>query len=90
MSDPLPAGVTAATWAATGSSGGGIVSGPTSGTGALATTVDLPVNASVTYTFTVQVSPSATGSPDQHRHGAPPAGVTDPDPANNSATDTDT
>ena len=90
VSDPLPAGVTAATWAATGSSGGGIVSGPTSGTGALATTVDLPVNASVTYEFTVQVSPSATGSLTNTATVSPPAGVTDANPANNTASDTDT
>ena len=67
VSDPLPAGVTAATWTATASSGGGTVTGPLSGTGALATTVDLPVNASVTFTFTVLVSPSATGSPEPTR-----------------------
>ena len=62
VSDPLPAGVTAATWAATASSGGGIVTGPTSGTGALATTVDLPVNASVTFDL------HGPGQPVGHRH----------------------
>ena len=90
VSDPLPAGVTAATWTATTSSGGGVVSGPTRGTGALATTVDLPVNATVTFTFTVQVSPSATGTLDNTATVTPPAGVTDTNPANNSASDTDT
>ena len=34
--------------------------------------------------------PGRHRQPDQHGHVAPPAGVTDPDPANNSATDTDT
>jgi hypothetical protein len=32
--------------------------GPTNGTGALATTVNLPVNASVTFTFTTTINPS--------------------------------
>ena len=90
VSDPLPAGVTAATWTATASSGGGTVTGPTTGSGALATTVDLPVDATVTFTFTVQVDPSATGSLTNTATVTPPAGVTDTNPANNSATDTDT
>jgi uncharacterized repeat protein (TIGR01451 family) len=90
VSDPLPAGVIAANWAFAGSSGGGSVSGDTSGSGALATTVDLPVNASVTFTFTVQISPSATGTFLNVATVAPPAGVTDNDPIDNSVTDTDT
>ena len=90
VSDPLPAGVSSATWTATASSGGGTVTGPSSGTGALATIVDLPAGASVTFTFTVLVSPSATGRLGNTATVSPPVGVTDPDPANNSATDTDT
>ena len=90
VTDPLPAGVTAATWTFAGADGGGTVTGPTSGTGALATTVNLPVGATVTFTFTVQVDPSATGSLTNTATVSPPAGVTDPDPADNSATDTDT
>jgi uncharacterized repeat protein (TIGR01451 family) len=89
VADSLPAGVTTATWMATASSGGGMVTGPSSGTGALATTVDLPVNASVTFTFTVQIDPSATGSLTNTATVSPPSGVTDLDPANNSATDSD-
>src|SRR4029450_4333150 len=90
VSDPLPAGVIAATWTATASSGGGTVTGPLSGTGALATTVDLPVNASVSFTFTVLVSPSATGSLTNTAHVSPPAGVTDPHLGNNNTSHTDT
>jgi uncharacterized repeat protein (TIGR01451 family) len=89
VSDPLPTGVTSATWTAAASSGGGTVTGPTSGAGALATTVDLPVNASVTFTFTVQIDPSATGTLVNTAMVSPPPGVTDTNP-NNSATDTDT
>jgi uncharacterized repeat protein (TIGR01451 family) len=90
VSDSLPAGVTAATWKATASSGGGVVTGPLSGAGALGTTVDLPVNATVTFSFTVQIDPSATGSLTNTATATPPTGVTDTNPANNSATDTDT
>jgi uncharacterized repeat protein (TIGR01451 family) len=92
VSDPLPAGVTGATWTATGFTGGGSVSGgaPTSGTGALATTVDLPVGATVTFTFTPTIDPGVTGSLANTATVTPPAGVTDPFAANNSVTDTDT
>src|SRR5262249_36229565 len=70
-------------------SGGGSVTGPSSGTGALAATVDLPVGATVTFTFTVLVDPSATGSLTNTATVSPPARVTDPTPGNNGATDTD-
>jgi uncharacterized repeat protein (TIGR01451 family) len=90
VSDPLPAGVIGATWAATGFTGGGSVSGPANGSGALATTVDLPVNASVTFTFTPTIDPGATGTISNTATVSPPAGVTDTDPGNNGATDSDT
>jgi uncharacterized repeat protein (TIGR01451 family) len=90
VADPLPAGVTAATWTATDSSGGGAVSGPASGTGALATTVNLPAGASVTFSFMVQVDPGATGTLANTATVTPPAGVTDTNPANNTASDSDT
>src|SRR5207302_295411 len=53
VSDPLPAGVTSATWS--GSNG-------SAGTGALVDTIaSLAPGASVTYTLTVQINASATG-----------------------------
>src|SRR5262249_51171349 len=79
-SDPVPAGVTSAPWTFVSATGGGNVTGTASGVGALNTTVDLPVGASVTFTFTVQVSPSATGALTNTATVTPPAGVTDPDP----------
>jgi len=88
VSDPLPTGVTSATWIQTASSGGGTVTGPTEGIGTLATTVDLPVNATITFRFTVQIDPSATGSLVNTATVTPPDGTTDPNPVNNSATDT--
>jgi uncharacterized repeat protein (TIGR01451 family) len=61
ISDPLPAGVTAANWTSS-TTGGGTVIGPAAGTGSLTTTVDLPANATVTFSFTATIDPSATGS----------------------------
>src|SRR5215813_11998435 len=70
ISDPLPAaGVTAASWLFAGSTGGGSVTGPASGSGPLATTVNLPANATVTLSFTAQVAPP----------GGTPVSVTDAD-----------
>src|SRR5262249_13534369 len=86
VSDTLTAGGTAATWAFASQVNGGMVTGPSGGTGSLATTVDLPVNASVTFTFTVQIDPAATGSLTNTARVDPPAGTTDPTPGNNSAT----
>ena len=42
--------------------GGGSVSGLSSGSGDLSTTVNLPVNSSVTFSFMVQIDPSAAGT----------------------------
>ena len=89
VSDPLPAGGAGGTWAFAGATGGGAVSGPTGGTGALAATVDLPAGATVTFTFTVDVSATATGTLVNTATVTPPVGVTDTDPANDSATDSD-
>src|SRR5262249_38731975 len=55
-------GVTAATWAFAGATDGGSVTGPFSGSGPLATTINLPVGATVTFTFTVAIDPTATGT----------------------------
>jgi uncharacterized repeat protein (TIGR01451 family) len=89
VSDPLPPGTTAANWTFTGSTGGGGVTGPASGIGALAATVNLPVNATVTFSFTPTISPSATGLFTNIVTVSPPAGP-DANPGNNTATDTDT
>src|SRR5205085_2880361 len=77
VADPLPTGVTGSTWTFTSATGGGSVAGPVSGTDALLTTVNLPVNATVTFTYTVQVSPSATGSLVNAATAVLPPGVTD-------------
>ena len=60
------------------------------GSGNINDTVNLPVGGSVTYTASCTISPGATGSLVNTATVSAPTGVTDPDPANNSATDTDT
>jgi uncharacterized repeat protein (TIGR01451 family) len=67
VSDPLPAGVTAASWQFDGGTNGGSVFGPTSGTGALAATVNLPVNATVTFSFTATIQARPVRSPTPSR-----------------------
>src|SRR5262249_47725168 len=52
--------------------------------------LSLATGQSVTITLTGTIDPSATGTLTNTAHVAPPAGVTDPDPANNNASDTDT
>ncbi|MPM62482.1 hypothetical protein SDC9_109354 [bioreactor metagenome] len=86
VSDPLPAGITKATWtcAATGGATCAV-----SGTGALNEKVDLPAGASVTYTVVMSVPATFTGDLVNTAKVTSPAGVLDSDTANNTATDTD-
>ena len=53
-------------------------------------TGDIAPGQSVTITLSGTVDPSATGTLTNTATVAPPAGVTDPDPGNNSGGDTDT
>jgi uncharacterized repeat protein (TIGR01451 family) len=87
VTDTLPAAVTGATWTCVGA-GGGTCTG--SGAGSINDSVNLPVGATVTYTLIGTISASATGSLSNTATVTAPGGVTDPNPANNSATDTDT
>ncbi len=85
VADTFPAVLTC-TWTCVGAGGGTCTA---SGSGNLNDTVNLPVGASVTYTATCAVSPSATGT---LANTATVSGgaVGDSNAANNSATDTDT
>jgi uncharacterized repeat protein (TIGR01451 family) len=87
VADTLPGTITGATWTCVGAGGGTCA---TSGSGNISDTVDLPAGGTVTYTLTGTISASATGSLSNTATVAAPGGVTDPNPANNSATDTDT
>ncbi|MCB0551372.1 MAG: DUF11 domain-containing protein, partial [Phaeodactylibacter sp.] len=86
VSDMFPAGITAATWTCVGAGGGTCTA---AGSGDINDVVNLPAGASVTYTVGATISPSAAGTLSNTATIAVPGGVTDPNPANNSATDTD-
>ncbi|MFL9483866.1 gliding motility-associated C-terminal domain-containing protein [Chitinophagaceae bacterium LWZ2-11] len=87
VQDPLPAGITSASWTAVGA--GGATATP-AGTGALNQTVTMPSGGSIVYTITYNVPSSFTGNLTNTATVSVPAGITDPNPANNTATDTDT
>ncbi len=86
VADTFPASLTC-TWTCAGAGGGTCTA---SGSGNLNDTVNLPSGGSVTYTASCTVSAAATGSLSNTATVTAPAGVTDPNPGNNSATDTDT
>ncbi len=89
ITDALPASITTASWTCGAVTGGGVCGAP-SGTGAINTTANLPVNATVTYTLTWTVPSSFAGNLVNTATVAAPVGVTDTNGANNNATDTDT
>lgn len=68
---------------------GGASCGAAAGTGLLASTASLPVGGSVTYTVTGTVPFAATGTIESTATVSVAAPVSDPNPANNSATDSD-
>ncbi len=87
VTDAFPANVSGVTWSCLASGGASCTA---SGSGDLSDTVSLPAGGSVTYTATGALDPSATGVVSNTATATPPAGVTDVDPANDSATDTTT
>ncbi|MDC8015550.1 pre-peptidase C-terminal domain-containing protein [Tahibacter soli] len=86
VADTFPASLTC-TWTCVGAGGGTCTA---SGSGNINSTANLPAGGSATYTASCTVSAGATGSLSNTATVAAPGGVTDPNPANNSATDTDT
>lgn len=88
ITDVLPASLSGVAWTCAGANGG--VCGAANGSGALNTTADLPVGASVTYTVTATLQAgTGTGSVSYRVNVAPPAAVVDAILRNNSAVDTD-
>ncbi len=85
VADTLPASLTCK-WTCVGAGGGTCTSGPVAGS--INDSVNLPVGASATYTAICTVSRLATGTLVNTATIAVPAGVTDPNLDNNSATDT--
>jgi uncharacterized repeat protein (TIGR01451 family) len=87
VADTFPASLTC-TWTCVGAGGGTCTA---SGSGNINDTVNLPAGASTTYTASCTISASATGTlSNTATVTATTAGLTDPTPGNNSATDTDT
>jgi large repetitive protein len=86
VTDTFPAALTGVTWTCSATDGGSCVA--PSGSGNIATTVNLPAGSSATFTATGTVAPDATGTLTNTATVAPPAGTTDPNPGNDSATDT--
>lgn len=71
------------------SAGSGATCPAASGTGALNHTFNLNASASTTFTFRGTLSTTATGTLANTATISTPTGITDPDPTDNSATDTD-
>jgi len=91
VSDPIPAGIDAATvtWTCANTSGGSRC-GAASGTGALNDTgLDLPPNAVATYIVTMTVPTAFTGNLTNTVTITPPSSTNDTNPVNNTATDVD-
>jgi uncharacterized repeat protein (TIGR01451 family) len=88
VTDTLPAAITGATWTCAASGGS---SCPASGSGSINTSaVNLLALGTATFTLTGTVAPSATGTLSNTATVSAPSGITDPNTANNSATDIDT
>ncbi len=87
INDSFPNTFTGVTYTATQS--GGAAGFTAAGSGDIHNTVAMPAGSKITYKATGAISASATGSLANTATVSAPSGVTDPNPANNSATDTD-
>jgi uncharacterized repeat protein (TIGR01451 family) len=88
INDGFPNTFTGVSYTATQS--GGASGFSVTGSGDIHDTVAMPAGSKITYKATGTISASATGSIADTATVSPPSGVTDPNLANNSATDTDT
>ena len=88
VNDTFPAGISSMSWTAVASSGASV--GQASGTGNISDSVSLIPGATVTFTVVAQISASATGNVVNTVTVSTPPGVTDTNPGNYTATDTDT
>jgi uncharacterized repeat protein (TIGR01451 family) len=86
--DTFPSTFTGVTY--TGTQSGGASGFSASGSGNINNTVSMPPASKITYKATGTISASATQSISDTATVTAPSGVTDPNTANNSATDTDT
>jgi uncharacterized repeat protein (TIGR01451 family) len=88
VGDTFPADLTNVTWTCSASAASAC--GSPTGSGNIATTVDLLVSGSATFTATTTAALTASGDITNTASVAAPGGTTDPTPGNNSASDTDT
>jgi len=86
VADTFPATLTC-TWTCVGT---GAATCTASGSGNISDIVSLTVGDNVTYTATCAIAAAATGTLSNTATVAPPAGLADSGPGNNSVTDTDT
>jgi large repetitive protein len=68
----------------------GGATGNTSGSGNINDTVNMPVGSQILYIVSATVSPTASGTLSNTATVSPPPGTTDPNPGNNTSTDTNT
>jgi uncharacterized repeat protein (TIGR01451 family) len=88
VTDLFPADFTNVSWSVTTSAGSSVAA--PGGTGNIATTVSLLSGGIATFTAIGQISPSPSGTLTNTVTVSPPAGTTDTNPFNNTATDIDT
>jgi len=89
ISDIIPPQIMTWSWACTGQNNGASGCDPVANGADFNDIVDLPNGASIVYTVTANISPSASGDLVNTSSVSPPAGYTDTAPGNNFATDTD-
>ncbi|HXV65382.1 MAG TPA: DUF11 domain-containing protein [Vicinamibacteria bacterium] len=87
VTDMFPADLTGCSWSCSASGGASCTAGPVNGN--LMDTIDLPVGGMATYTATCTFTGGENDEITNTATISPPAGVTELNPANNSASDTD-
>jgi len=87
VTDTFPAQITSTVWTCVSTAG---ATCNANGSGNISDTVNIPVGGSLTYTITANIAPTATGNLANTANISVPGGYADINPANNSATDTDT
>ncbi len=87
IADTFPASLTGVSWTCAGAGGAACA---VSGSGDIDDTANLPAGGSVTYTVNATIDASAAGELSNTATATVGGGLTDPNPANNSATDTTT
>ena len=83
LTDVFDQALSGVSWETTGVGGR---ASPASGSGAIRALVSVPAGGSVSFTVMATLSPLATGTLSDDAMVVPPAGVTDPNPANDAST----